>query len=249
MTDIPRMYGDLAGWWPLISAPEDYEEEAGRYRGLLRATCSGPSRTLLELGSGGGNNASHLARSFEHVTLVDLSPGMLDVSRALNPGCEHHLGDMRSVRLGRTFDCVFVHDAASYMTTPSDVARLVQTVWIHCRPGGSALLAPDFVRENFREETSHGGHDGAGRSVRYLEWSRDPDPGDTTYLVEYAYLLSESGDEVRVVHDRHVEGLFSKDDWLSALGDVGFVARAKSHRLSDVDRECIVFVGVRPDGT
>ena len=42
------------------------------------------------------------------MTLVDLSDGMLAVSRQLNPECEHHLGDMRTVRLGRTFDAVWV---------------------------------------------------------------------------------------------------------------------------------------------
>jgi hypothetical protein len=36
---------------------------------------------------------------------------MLEVSRRLNPDCEHPPGDIRSVRLGRTFDVVFVHDA------------------------------------------------------------------------------------------------------------------------------------------
>jgi len=47
--------------------------------------------------------------------LVDKSPGMLEVSRALNPECEHVEGDMRTVRLGREFDLVFVHDAVAYM--------------------------------------------------------------------------------------------------------------------------------------
>ena len=47
-------------------------------------------------------------------TLSDLSPQMLSLSRTLNPGCEHVLGDMRTLRLGRTFDAVFVHDAVMY---------------------------------------------------------------------------------------------------------------------------------------
>ena len=60
MTTGTRLYGDLADWWPLMSAPADYAEEAGLLAGVLRAACAGPARTLLELGSGGGNNASHL---------------------------------------------------------------------------------------------------------------------------------------------------------------------------------------------
>ena len=75
---------------------------------------------MLELGSGGGNNASHLKRRFQ-LTLVDRSPEMLAVSRRLNPECEHVEGDMRTVRLGRTFDAVFVHDAIAYITTEDDL--------------------------------------------------------------------------------------------------------------------------------
>src|SRR3970040_1216159 len=93
----PRMYHELADWWPLLSAPADYAEEAALYRQLLDSTGEAPPVTVLELGSGGGNNASHLKRYYQ-LTLVDSSEGMLEVSRALNPECEHVQGDMRAVR-------------------------------------------------------------------------------------------------------------------------------------------------------
>jgi len=99
----PRLYGELAPWFHLLTAPHDYAEEAEQYRRLLLESCAGPVRTVLELGSGGGNNASHLKAHFE-LTLVDRSPQMLELSRTLNPECRHELGDMRSVRLGETFD-------------------------------------------------------------------------------------------------------------------------------------------------
>jgi len=90
----PRLYTDLASWWPLLSDPDgdDYAEEAAFARQVLIDACDAPPRTLLELGSGGGNNASHLKAHFQ-LTLVDLSPDMLAVSRALNPECDHVEGD------------------------------------------------------------------------------------------------------------------------------------------------------------
>lgn len=57
-----RLYSDLADWWPLRSAPEDYAEEAGFYRRILEDAAH--PQTVLELGSGGGNNASHLKQHF-----------------------------------------------------------------------------------------------------------------------------------------------------------------------------------------
>jgi hypothetical protein len=217
----PRLYGELAAWWPLLSAPADYAEEAAFYQRMLLDACDPPCQTLLELGSGGGNNASHLKARFGMV-LVDRSPGMLQVSRALNPECEHIEGDMRSVRLGRQFDCIFVQDAVVYMTTEADLRRAIETAYVHCRPGGAALFAPDHVRENFRASTDHGGHDGADRALRYLEWTWDPDPADSSYVVDYAYLLRESDGSVHVEWDRHVEGLFARADWLRLLSEVGF---------------------------
>ena len=82
--------------------------------------------TVLELGSGGGNNASHLKQHFA-LTLVDRSEQMLDVSSGLNPECEHIEGDMRTVRLDRTFDGVFVHDALAYIVTEPDLEAVFET--------------------------------------------------------------------------------------------------------------------------
>lgn len=244
--DVLRMYADLAGWWPLLSAPEDYAEEAAFYRRALLDASSRPVRTVLELGSGGGNNASHLKAHFR-LTLVEPSPGMRAVSEALNPECEHVEGDMRTVRLGRVFDAVFVQDAVCYMTTEADLRRAAETAFVHCAPGGAALFAPDHVRETFRPSTEHGGHDGAdGRGLRYLAWTRDPDPEDTTYLVDYAFLLREADGTVRVAHDRHVEGLFARADWLRVLAGAGFEPTVVPFTHPEIDRPLDVFVGRRP---
>jgi len=251
-----RLYSELAEWWPLLDDPADYAEEAGVYGDLLAEACDAPIESLLELGSGGGNSASHLKRRFRHLVLTDVSEEMLAVSRALNPECGHRVGDMRTLRLGRTFDAVFVHDAVCYMTTEADLRRAIETARVHCRPGGAVLFAPDYVRENFRVGTTTGGCDerpafdagGEGRrGLRYLEWVWDPDPGDMEYLVDFAFLLRDRDGSVRAVQDRHVEGLFGRDRWLHLLADVGFEARSVPLVLSDVEPgRHEMFVGRRP---
>jgi SAM-dependent methyltransferase len=221
---MTSLYGEHADWFHLLTRPEDYAEEAEFFHGLFVEACSVTPQTMLELGSGGGNNASHLKARYA-LTLVDVSPQMLAVSRSLNPECEHVEGDMRSVRLGRTFDSVFVHDAIEYMTNEADLEAAMLTAFEHCRSGGAALFAPDHVRETFREGTETGGHDGDGRSLRYLEWTFDPDPTDSTYLVDFAVLLREGAAATRVVYDRHTCGLLGRADWLRLLHEVGFEAR------------------------
>jgi trans-aconitate methyltransferase len=218
----PRFYDDFAEWWPLFSPPVHYIDEA---RDLLARLGAVPNpATLLELGSGGGSLASHLKGRF-HMTLTDRSAGMLNVSRALNPECEHLLGDMRSLRLDRKFDVVLIHDAIMYATSPAEVRAALQTAAVHCRADGCVAVLPDYVRETFAPGTDEGGEDAPdGRGFRYLEWFWDPDRADDTYVVHYAFLMRDAAGDVTMLHDRHVEGLFSLDSWLQWFREAGIPA-------------------------
>jgi SAM-dependent methyltransferase len=242
-----RFYGDLAVWWPLISPPEEYAEEAA-FAATVLESAPIPVRDVLELGSGGGHNAVHLKARFT-MTLVDLAAGMLEVSRRLNPECDHHQGDMRTLRLGRSFDAVFVHDAVDYMTTEGDLRRAIETAFVHCRPDGIAVFVPDHTSETFEETSDHGGRNGAdGRGVRYLDWTWDPDPDDTWTLTEYAFLLRDVDGSVQVVHETHRLGLFGRAEWLRFLAAAGFDPTVVPEVTSEDRTPREFFVGHRPAG-
>ena len=87
-----KLYNELASWWQLMSPAAEYAEEAAFYRTTLSNAAPRPIETLLEIGSGGGNNASHMKQHFKETVLIDKSPDMLAVSRMLNPELEHHRG-------------------------------------------------------------------------------------------------------------------------------------------------------------
>lgn len=237
-----KLYGELAEWWPTFQSPEEYREEAAFFERVLIDSCHPAPSTLLELGSGGGNNASHLKARFA-MTLIDLSPHMLAVSRVLNPECEHLEGDIRTMRLGRTFDAVFVHDAICHMTTKADLRAVMQTAYEHCRPGGVAIFAPDFVRETFVENTDHGGNDTDQGSVRFVQWTTDPNPRDTTYFVDFAILVRDLHGKMRVEHDRHTYGLFKRTEWRRLMRDVGFELSSIGAIVDEFERD--LFVGRR----
>jgi len=242
---MARMYTDLAEWWPLISPVEEYEEEASFAAELLAGAATGPVREVLELGSGGGHNASYLARRFT-MTLVDLSEEMLAVSRRLNPGCAHLAGDMRTVRLGRSFDAVFLHDAIDSMTSVDDLRAAMTTAYVHCRPGGVAVFLPDHTTEIYEPSTDWGGSDGTdGRGVRFVEWTWDPDPHDSWIRTDYGFLLRSPDGTVESVHDTHRTGLFPRATWLGLLDEVGFVAERITETTSEDRTPRDVFVARR----
>ena len=219
---MPKLYNELATWWPLLSPLEDYADESSFFAHVLSESGLPPSPSFLELGCGGGSNAFYLKKIFTQVTLTDISPQMLAVSNALNPECEHQEGDMRTIRLDRLFDVVFVHDAIDYMTTSEGLEQAIETVFLHCKQGGIALLVPDYVSETFQPSTDHGGSDGDGRALRYLEWTYGLASSDTTYATEYAYLLREGNQPALIEHEQHIHGLFSRATWLQLLQNTGF---------------------------
>lgn len=244
--DEPLLYGELASWFPLLTPPADYAEEAALFRQLLeKHHRTGRPETVLELGAGGGHNAFHLKSRFR-MTLTDLSPAMLAVSQQLNPDCEHQPGDMRSLRLGRQFDAVFINDAISHLYRKEDLRAALETAFIHCAPGGAALFCPDCTKENFTEETDTGGADGEGRAMRYLEWRYDPDPDDSWYRVDMAYLLREDPAPVRMTADRLVLGLFSRHQWEKFIQAAGFQFIAEPFRHSTLPEGVHeLFIGIK----
>ena len=240
-----RMYAELAGWYPLITPLEDYAEEAGWYRGPMLEVLGPGRHRLLELGCGAGHNAHHLAADFD-LTLVDPSPQMLALARVNCPDAALVQGDMRDLRLGRSFDAVFIHDAISYMLTRADLRAAMQTAWEHLRPGGVAVLVPDDLADDFEPGTDCGGSDGPdGRSLRYLEWAwLHPDRPERC-VVDYTLVVREGMAPARVLAvDRHEQGLFPREAWLSMLAETGFVAE---ERLQPYEgRNISIFVARRP---
>jgi len=218
------LYTDLASWWPLFSHPDDYADEASWIVQTFTDVLGGYPADVLELGSGGGNVASYLIRH-GRMTLVEPSEEMVAVSRQLNPQTEHVIGDMRDVRLGKTFDAVLIHDAVMYMTTQSDLIAALTTARVHLAPGGALVVLPDHVAETFEPGHDMGGHDaedGSGRGLRYVSWTQPVAPGATTFDVDYAIMMRAKDGSIQVRHDRHTEGLFSRSVWRDAFVSAGF---------------------------
>ncbi len=219
-----RLYEDLAWTWPIVSPPQDYDEEARQFRDFLRHAASINIKEVLHLGCGGGHVDSQLKRYFRIVG-IDLSPAMLRLARRLNPEVSYRRGDMRSVRLGRLFDGALISDAVAYMRTPRDLARAFATAYQHLKPGGAFVTYAEHTPDRFEQNWTKPIQGRRGRDeVVFVENRYDPDPRDTTFESTFVFILRRGG-HLTVETDRHELGLFPVATWRRALRHAGFQIR------------------------
>lgn len=231
----PRLYTDLAHLWPHLSPPEHYAEETELLRELIDQALGEPPQgqrwSLLELGAGGGHSTVHLKAHYDCLA-SDLSPQMLAHCNTLNPDVPTVEGDMRDMRLDKTFDAVLICDAIDYMTTREDAVAALRTIAAHLRPGGVALFAPTYTRETFTDgDVADDGTTIPGIAgdddLTYFSFVHDPDPTDTTFEMILLYLLRDHETrQVQTIEDRHTCGLFSIADWQDMAAEAGLNVEA-----------------------
>lgn len=227
---LNRLYNDLAWLWPLMSPPEEYADEAELWRIVLREKLGQGRHEILELGVGGGHNLSHLVDGFS-ATAVDASENMLAHSMRLNPRVKHLVGDMRTIRLGRTFAAVLIHDAISHMLTQDDLAAAFATAAAHLEPGGILITTPDHYRETFSSpQVECVTHTRGDTQLTYTHYAHAPGPDDTSVENIIVYFIREQG-RLRIEHDRLITGLFPRETWARLMAGAGFAFEELSYRL------------------
>ena len=137
------VFGTYSRYYNLLYRDKDYAGEA-EYVHRLIARYRPEAKTILDLGCGTGSHDILLAQRGYNVTGVDLSAEMLSAAKArlssLHPqptSLDFIQGDIRTARLGRTFDAVVsLFHAMSYQVTNDDLAAAFATVREHLQPGG-----------------------------------------------------------------------------------------------------------------
>jgi SAM-dependent methyltransferase len=139
------VFGVYAKYYDLLYRDKDYAGEAAYVHNLIQRDFPG-ARSVLELGSGTGKHAVMLAERAYEVSGVDRSAEMVALARTRaleleNARVAFSQGDIRSVRLGRTFDIVVsLFHVMSYQTTNEDLAAATATAATHLAPGGGFIF-------------------------------------------------------------------------------------------------------------
>jgi len=226
-----RLYNDLAWVWPIISPREEYIPETELFCEAIRKHSQIPVKTLLDLGCGGGHNDYVLKKHFE-VTGIDISVPMLELAKQLNPEATYLPGDMRTVKLDKTFDAVTVFDSINYMLTVEDLKAAFMTAYQHLKPGGVFLALVEETPENFQQNwTLCSTYAKDGVEIAFIENYYDPDPADTTFEATLVYLIRCEG-QLKIETDRHLCGIFKLETWHHLLEEVRFEVRQDEFTIS-----------------
>ena len=119
----------------------------------------------------------------------------------VNPEVEYLPGDIRSVRLGRTFDAVLLHDASAYMTSQEQLLQAYETAAAHLEIGGVMVTPPEELRSRFVQHRSSIHTRTIGDlTVTTVEMDYDPNPSDSSFEKTFIFAIRE-GKSLRVEWD------------------------------------------------
>ncbi len=203
----------------IYSSTLDYPALAARVAEIVTARAPG-AETVLEAGCGTGLYLAELAGRFD-VTGFDVSEEMLAVARARLPGVALHHADMARFDLGVRFDAVLcLFSSIGYMTDRVGLDAAYGCFRSHLDTGGIAVVEPWFEPGDWEAgRVSQEVHEGDGSLVVRVNRA---DRTGATSILDAHHLVSLDGGPVAHFHERHVMGLFGRDEHLAAFEAAGF---------------------------
>lgn len=121
--------------------PEPNEETPWMCRRLFSRYLPAAPASILDLGCGTGRDLAALSRDGAECWGVDYLAEMVAYARAARPSLDLWQGDMRSVRLGRTFDAILcLGSAFMYALSNQDVSATLGTFAAHAHAGTLLIL-------------------------------------------------------------------------------------------------------------
>ena len=207
----------LAAIYDSIYHFKDYDRDVRYVIECVRRR-SPEARTLLEIASGTGNHTGGLRSAFE-VEGLELSPHMIRIACAKNPGVVVHRGNMVDFDLHRQYDlacCLF--RTIAFTQTVGNFRAAIASMSRHLRIGGLLMIEPFFTPDTYW--TGHVKMNLLDQPELKIAWMYASErEGDLGIMDNHFLVGRPSG--VEHFTEVHKMGLFSRADYEIAFGEAG----------------------------
>ncbi|MCK6541065.1 class I SAM-dependent methyltransferase [bacterium] len=140
---MSNVFGDYSRYYDLLYKDKDYGNEVHYLRDLIQRFAP-QTQTILNLGCGTGAHDFFLSEYGYSIDGIDVSQEMLSkaiekaaASPKLSSLLRFYKGDIRSIRLDKTFDVALsLFHVMSYQTSNNDFMDTLSTVKYHLNPNG-----------------------------------------------------------------------------------------------------------------
>lgn len=171
-----------------------------------------PGGTILDIGCGSGDPIGrHLLAHHFDVIGIDSSPTLIEIAKSRFPGAAFHVGDMRELALGGSFEGLIAWHSIFHLA-PDDQRGLFPRLARHAQPGTMLLFTTGWqLDESF----------GDFQGDPLYHASLDPH--------EYEQLLAHSGFKV-LAHEEQDPEAGDATVWLARFADnaIGGVDRQRA---------------------
>jgi SAM-dependent methyltransferase len=212
------VFTKTAAWYDLVYAEKDYAQESARVSELIHHHQRSTGNTLLDVACGTGGHLTYLASDFDAEGL-DIDETLLAIASQRLPQVRLHRADMCRFDLGRTFDAVTcLFSSIGYARTLDRLNSAIKCFAGHLKPGGVLVREPWLPPGRFT--AGFVSLEAIDRDeIKIARMQRSTIEGGLSVL-NFDYLVGTS-EAVQHFTERHVLGLFSRDEMQAALEACG----------------------------
>lgn len=237
------MFAKSQRYYDAIYERKNYEAESARLAEIISYYKTSAGNALLDVACGTGGHVACLRPRFT-IEGLDIDREMLSIAKAKYPDVQFHEGDMTDFELGRQFDVVVsLFSSVGYLRTTVRLAKAIQNMARHIRPGGVLIVEPYFTPQTWKPRTRAPGAIVVDKPDISIVRMDDRLCEGNAVMSTFHYLVGTvSG--VEHFTEKHELTLFTDDEYRSAFAAAGMTVAYDEHGLGLMGRG--LYIGIWP---
>ena len=238
-----KIYSSKANYYDLIYGGKDYQKETQLIYQTISKYKKSKGKELLDVACGTGNHLKYFV-DFYTCEGIDINSELIEIAANKVPNAIFMKADMLNFNLQKKYDiitCLF--SAIGYTKTLNNLRKVLKNFYFHLKNGGVVLIEPWFTKESkdFRVSVPfvvHNENDNTKISRISIASIKN-----NISIMDTHYLVDEAGKGISHFSEKHILGLFEKNEFIKVMIEVGFKTKFLEEGISKEGRG--LYVGVK----